>query len=217
MRKTLCLSVFTLMLFGGTMSSGAATIRIPADYPAIQAGINAAVDGDTVLVDPGTYLECIDYLGKGITVASSAGPELTIIDAGTNCAAVTITGNQDQQKECALQGFTLRNGGPIVDVKTSCPAIRGNILEGNHELDGGISLDHAPAVIEKNQFYNINCGVDEYVYATTGVIFIIGSAPIIRDNLFLNNPCVAIHVFDRDLDESPQITNNTIIGNVGGI
>ena len=36
-----------------------AVIKIPTDYPTIQEGINAAVDGDIVLVYPATYFENI--------------------------------------------------------------------------------------------------------------------------------------------------------------
>ncbi len=41
--------------------------------PPVQSGINAAVNGDTVLVAPGTYNENIDFLGKAITVISAGG------------------------------------------------------------------------------------------------------------------------------------------------
>ncbi len=45
-------------------------INVPADQPTIQEGIDAAVNADTVLVQPGTYVENINYNGKNITVAS---------------------------------------------------------------------------------------------------------------------------------------------------
>ena len=46
-------------------------IHVPADQPTIQAAINAAVNGDTVLVDTGIYCENINFQGKNIVVASN--------------------------------------------------------------------------------------------------------------------------------------------------
>ena len=56
--------VFTRFITYGTL------IRIPGDYSTIQDGINAATDGDTVLVAPGNYKENINFKGKKIVVSS---------------------------------------------------------------------------------------------------------------------------------------------------
>ena len=65
MRK-LILMGFLLILLNVTIY--ATIINVPADQPTIQAGIDVAIDGDTVLVQPNIYFENINYNGKNITV-----------------------------------------------------------------------------------------------------------------------------------------------------
>jgi serine protease len=58
-------------------TTNAATIRVPADQPTIQAAIDAATSGDIVLVAPGAYYEAINFNGKNITVTSELGAAAT--------------------------------------------------------------------------------------------------------------------------------------------
>ena len=56
----------------------AVIIDVPCDEPTIQAGIDAAMNGDEIVVAPDTYFETINFLGKAITSRSSDGPEVPI-------------------------------------------------------------------------------------------------------------------------------------------
>src|SRR6516162_4154020 len=68
----------------------ASQLLVPAGYSTIQSAIDAASAGDTVLVSPGTFYENLDFKGKAITVASAAGPQVTIIDGGLAGAVVNF-------------------------------------------------------------------------------------------------------------------------------
>ena len=99
-----------------------ATIRhVPADYPTIQAGIDAAAPGDTVLVAPGTYSQrnsrnidgqvytSIAFLKGNVTLLSEGGAAVTILDfqAQSGLMPTTIAALFLQQGNCIVDGFTL--------------------------------------------------------------------------------------------------------------
>jgi hypothetical protein len=117
----------------------AATINVPADQPTIQAGIEAAANGDTVLVASGTYLEHIDFHGKAITVTSSGGAAVTVIDGGSS--GVVVNFGSGETNASVLSGFTIQHGsgssGGGIAINFSSPVIRNNRIINNFAAIGG--------------------------------------------------------------------------------
>ncbi|NOT00294.1 MAG: hypothetical protein HOP29_06665 [Phycisphaerales bacterium] len=86
-----------------------ATLNVPADFATIQACIDAAVSGvDECVVAPGTYNEAINFNGKAITLRSSGGADVTIID-GTGVGGALIRCLSGEGPNTILEGFTIRN------------------------------------------------------------------------------------------------------------
>ncbi|MDA3814666.1 MAG: T9SS type A sorting domain-containing protein, partial [Candidatus Cloacimonetes bacterium] len=93
----------------------ATIINVPADQPNIQAGIDAATNTDTVLVQPGTYFENINYYGKNITVASLflTTQDITYISStimNGNSTGSVVTFENSENSSAVLCGFTITNG-----------------------------------------------------------------------------------------------------------
>ncbi|HEV3013076.1 MAG TPA: hypothetical protein VG499_07365, partial [Actinomycetota bacterium] len=57
----------------------AAQLRVPDDFPTIQAALDAAASGDTVLVEPGTYPENLNFQGKDVELRSTDGAAVTTL------------------------------------------------------------------------------------------------------------------------------------------
>lgn len=97
-------------------SSLAAVLRVPLDAATIQAAIDAAADGDTILVAPGIYTgdgnRDIQSRGKDFVLVSEAGAEATIIDAGAGPYPLPQHlgfSLWDDRSEGRIDGFTVRN------------------------------------------------------------------------------------------------------------
>ena len=128
-------------------------------YTTIQSGIDAAVDGDTVLVAPGTYNENINFKGKAITVVSAQGAAKTIIQGDETAAVVTF--NTAENRNSVINGFTIQGvsnpssgqnySGVLVG---SAPTILNNIIT-NHPCNG-IQVDFGGPLIQGNVISNTN-------------------------------------------------------------
>ncbi len=139
----ICLIILIL-----SINLSATIINIPADHPTIQAGIDAAVDADTVLVQPGTYIENINYSGKNVVVASlfltiqdTSYISQTIIDGNFNGSVVIFESGENSSAK--LIGFTITNGqseiyGSGISCIDASPTLSNLKVIDNHFVSWGI-------------------------------------------------------------------------------
>jgi len=208
--------VLALALVFSLLTTAQATIiNVPADQVTIQAGINSASTGDTVLVAPGYYLENINFQGKEIVVSShfllnrdpafiftttidgsnpangDSASTVRIFCGGTEAPVFqgfTVTGGRGTCMFDDMEGLIFRNGGGIA-TSLGAPVIRFNYI--HHNQPDGV----------------VNYG--------GGGIYLQQGNPIIENNIIMSNPglygcglCVrAAYATAR---------NNLIAFNIGG-
>ncbi|NQT20209.1 MAG: right-handed parallel beta-helix repeat-containing protein, partial [Planctomycetes bacterium] len=189
-------------------------------FDAIQEGIDAAVNGDTVIVLDGTYSGAgnrdLSFAGKVITLTSSNGPEACIIDCE---AAAGLVFGAGEGFDAVVEGFTITRGNPgIVCFFSSTPTIANNIIIDNTavgESGAGISCFSASPIITGNVITGNEAGL-----FGGGIYCRSVSSPTITNNVIADNEAadkgggIAIH-----WTSSPPMANNTITGNrasVGG-
>ena len=195
-------------------------INIPADYGTIQEGINASLDGDTVRVAPGTYVENIDFSGKNIVVGSwfiddgdTSYISSTIIDGDHSGSVVTFSNSEGSS--AIITGFTIQNGfadyGGGIYCHYSSPTISHNAISENSagSYGGGIYCSNSDPTIS----YNTMSGNTAH---DGGAIECLASSPTISNNVLSGN---IAYEFGGGIDcwnSSPIIIDNTITGNSSG-
>ena len=106
-------SIFVCLLLAKVTQ--ATIINVPDDQTSIQAGIDIAIDGDTILVSPGHYLENINFNEKNIIVGSfylttgdTSYISQTVIDGNEQGSVVTFESGENSSS--ILSGFCITNG-----------------------------------------------------------------------------------------------------------
>lgn len=105
--------VLTTAVFLASAPAKGGTIYVPNQHRTIQGAIEAARTGDVIVVLANTYHERLDFLGKNITLQSTAPNDpltvaATVIDGGSTGPAVTFARNE--ARHARLLGFTIRSG-----------------------------------------------------------------------------------------------------------
>ncbi len=169
--RRLVAAVPMLVLAVQALPAAAGTIRVPFDEPTLQAGIAAAVTGDTVLVAPGNYAgpgnRDLDFGGRDLVLLSEGGAAVTFI----NCeeAGRAIRFHSGETSAAVVEGFTIENG------KT--------VGFGREFWGGGIACDDAAPTVVRCVF----SGNTASIGGAIALVSLTGAAPAVRECSFTNN------------------------------
>ena len=221
MRAPLLALIILLFIPGG---ANARTWHIyvdgSGDAPTIQAGIDSAAVGDSVLVFAGTYREVLTY-SKDIVVTTKDGRDVTIIDASGIVATAAVLINPGTSRSCVFEGFTITgaktalgmlDGQPIVrDLRVSMNGGSGNT---SGIVGGGTTLGPWYPIVEGCEVFN-----NSVSNTGPGIAFLQEMAPIIRNNICRGNLAGSgdgggIYLVTRF--SGSEITGNIILTNTAG-
>ena len=221
-------------------------INVPDPYPTIQEGVNAAVAGDTVLVDAGTYSGTLNrpiyFYGKDISLVGKHGAGATTIDCGHADRALVFA--YDETDAAIVDGFTVINGGGrpfyggAIYIYEASPTIRNCVFrENTADASGAVHCLYSSSTISnctfidntaEAQFGGALCS--SYSSLTmTGCTFSGNAAPggsairmytssdSIDECTIVGNSTTDHGVIRLDESSTPTITNTIVAFNTHGV
>lgn len=161
--------LLTMIAFLGS-TAWADVIHVPDDYPTIQQAIDASVDGDEIIVSPGTYVEDIDFLSKDVIVRSTEPTDSDVV------AATIIDGDNDPQ-----------NPGTVVTL--SAGTITGFTITGGYGDSGNSNEDGGGVFATNSSMVTYNVISNNFAPGNGGGIYARDDA-IVANNSILENFCI---------------------------
>jgi hypothetical protein len=184
-------SILTVILV--SVNTSANTINVPGDSATIQAGINGALNGDTVLVASGVYTKGGNITNLSIFILSEKGPDSTILDgAGFGL----VRGNSNTTE---IDGFTFINTGHAINITGASPYIKNCIFKDNYYIaydplgdEGGAAISSSSStsnIYISDCYFENNVAVGKYynVFTYGGAVNIRGGTATIERCIFMNN------------------------------
>lgn len=219
----ICATAFFVAI--SSVSAIAAVIRVPADQPTIQAGINAAGTRDTVLVAAGTYSEGLTVT-KPIALMSENGADVTRLQSSGDVLLLNFI----QLDTFRLIGFELLStAGRGIASNFSKFRVEDCIFRHTHQ--SAIHFSGQRAVIKGNRFFETSAShgpawdairsdnfgkthLERNVFY--GLSFPNAFATTSDEVFILNNTVVScLGGFDVD-NGSPGLLHNNVFDNVTG-
>lgn len=180
------------------------------DFASITAAVDAARDGDTIRVQPGTYIESV-LVDKDITLAGSDqredvvivapedGPVHRIVDGPSEPFALALVGT-----DAKISGLTLTGERSAVIVDGGQPSLQNlHFIDVTQPFEGAANTDLNSLVIAGGS----RASVSDSVFEHSGPLGVYASDPSVIGNVFLGGS----HIWGRFGDEA-VIADNHIDG-----
>lgn len=190
---TLILFLFVSLANGLTITVGTG---LGYDYDTIQAAIDSAQEGDTVVVAQGIYEEPVHFSGANIILTSTDPNNWNVVgNTKIECrdsSVMTFTGTEDES--CVLQGLTISHGD-------------------SDRFGGGIFGNGTKATIRRCYINRNRAPVGGGLYDCDGLI----EDCIIADNIRGGGLCYCDGIINNcTIEENKMGDDDSLVGNPGG-
>ncbi len=195
--KKLSVILFTILIL---TSAKADVLIVPDEYPTVQSAVEAAQEGDTVMLQPGRYYENVTIDNKGITLTSyyemlddKSIRDRTIIDGMQSGLPLLI---KDVDSEVVMKGLIITNG--------------------LSQIAGGIKSYYSKVIFE--DILVINNSTTNVMWCGGGGIYAGASDIVLRNSEIRNNSAydfgggINIRINSTARLENVRVQNNEVSG-----
>ncbi len=163
-----------------TASLSATTRLVPQQYGTIQAAIDSATTGDSVLVSGGIYAPSTNgeafpiVMKNGVSLIGTSGPEFTWLQANSTGSVIACI---DVDSATVITGFRITKGsagygGGIYCLRSSVTITGNTITENQATYGGGVYSDSSAAHVAGNTISVNTASYGGGVYNRNGTVYL---------------------------------------------